>query len=343
MEEEMRPKRLMIAGLVALLATGLLLGGGSLAKAGELERKAITIVFQPNPVFIPIAVALEKKWFAEAGFEKVDILNFTSGHLAGEALISGALSVWVPGNMPIISMRHNGLPIVVVGNLNVCPAEYLMVRKSAGVTKPEDLYKIKIGLPVGSTASGVIEELARANGLDIKKLQLINLAPPDAMTALKNNEVQAMLVWPPYPFQVQDIATYMFDSKKYSHTRVPIVFGEEYVRKNPNTTKSIMRVFYRAQEFMLNQANWSEAKAIYAKRAEQPMDIIDKGFPDYWEPGRDQGSINEQYVKDFEAYTAFQARNGMIKDPVNVLEYTYTGFLKEIRPQYVKVEGKWKP
>jgi ABC-type nitrate/sulfonate/bicarbonate transport system substrate-binding protein len=336
----MKLTRMLVAAMVVLCLAAPVFAGGA---AEAPEQKNITIVFQTNPVFVPVSVALEKKWFAEAGFEKVDILNFTSGNLAGEALISGALSVWLPGNMPVISMRHNGVPIVVVGNLNVCPAEYLMVRKDAGVTKPEDLYKIKIGLMVGSTASGVIEELARANGLDIKKIQIVNLAPPDAMTALKSKEVQAFLVWPPYPFQVQDIATYMFESKKYSHTRVPIVFGEGYLRKNPNTVKAIMKVLYRSQEFVENQANWKEAKELYAKRAEQPMDLVEKTFLDYWEPGRDQGSINEQYVKDFDAYAAFQVRNGMIKNLIPVLEYTYTGFLKEIRPQYVKVEGKWKP
>jgi len=336
----MKLTRMLIAGLVVLCLVAPVFAGGA---AETPERKNITLVFQRDPAFAPVAVALEKKWFAEAGFEKVDTLVFTSGHLAGEALISGALSVWTPGTMPVISMRHNNVPIVVVGNVVMCPMERLMVRKDAGVTKPEDLYKIKIGLPVGSTASGVIDEVARANGLDIKKFQIVNLAPPDAVTALKNKEIQALVLWPPYPYQVEDIATYMFESKKYSHTRTPIVFSEEFLRKNPNTVKAIMRVYYRAQEFVDNQANWKEAKEIFAKRAELPMDLLEKSWLDYWEPGRDHGSINEQYVKDFESLTAFQARNGMIKNPIHVLEYTYTGFLKEVRPQNVKVEGKWKP
>jgi ABC-type nitrate/sulfonate/bicarbonate transport system substrate-binding protein len=333
-----------VTALLALcLAAPLFAGGGTETSGEGPELNEITIQFQPNPLFASISVALEKGWFQEEGFDKVNIKNFTSGNLAGEALISGDLSIWVPGNMPVISMRHNGVPIVVTGNLDTCPAEYLMVRNDAGVSKPEDLYKIKIGLLQGSTASGVIEELALANGLDAAKLQIVNLPPPEQVTALKNNEIQALLCWPPTPLKVTDVATYMFDSTQYSHTRVPMVFAESFLRKNPKTAEAIMRVLYRGQEFCKNEANWPEAKAIHSKQSEQPMDLVEDMWLDYWNLSRDHGSIDQKLVEDFEAYTAFQERNGMISDPIHVLDYTYTDILKRINPDYVKVEGRWKP
>jgi ABC-type nitrate/sulfonate/bicarbonate transport system substrate-binding protein len=334
----------VIAAVLAIcLATPVFAGGGQEATGAGPELKKITIQFQPNPLFAAISVPLEKGWFQEEGIETVDIKNFSSGNLAGEALISGDLSVWVPGNMPVISMRHNGVPIVVTGNFNTCPAEKLMVRKDAGVKTPQDLYKIKIGLLQGSTASGVIEELATANGLDVTKLQIVNLPPPEQVTALKNNEIQALLCWPPASLQVEDVAVYMFDSIKYSHTRVPIVFGESFLRKNPKTAEAIMRVLYRGQEFCRDKANWPEAKAIHAKRSEQSLELVEQMWPYYWNLAMDDGSINQQFVDDFAAYTAFQVRNGMISNPVPVLDYTYTDILKKINPAYVKIEGKWKP
>ena len=334
----------IVTVLAICLAAPLFAAGGAEAAGEGPELKKMTIQFQPNPPFDTISVALEKGWFQEAGFESVEIRNFPSGNLAGEALISGDLSVWVPGNMPIISMKHNGLPIVVTGNLNVCPAEKLMVRNDAGVRTPQDLYRIKIGLIQGSTASGVIEELARANGLDVKRLQIVNLPPPEQVTALRNNEIQAMLVWPPASLQVEDIATYMFDSIKHSHTRVPIVFGESFLRRYPRTAEAIMRVLYRGQEFSNNPANWAEAKAIHAKRSEQPLALVEQMWPYYWgDPSRDHGAIDQKFLDDFAAYTDFQARNGMISNPVPVIEYTYTGILRKINPAYVKIEGKWQP
>jgi ABC-type nitrate/sulfonate/bicarbonate transport system substrate-binding protein len=313
------------------------------AAAEELEIKTLLLHYQPNPIFAAQSVAIKKGWFEEVGFERVETKSFTAGALAGEALIAGEIHVWVPGNMPVISMRHNGIPVVVAGMLNVCPAEYLMVRDDAGVTKPEDLYNIKIGLLVGSTASGVLEELATHHGLDINKIEVINLPPPEQVTSLRNNDIQAILVWPPARYQVEDIATYMFDNLQFSHTNVPMVFSEDFIRKYPNTAKAIMKVLYRAQAFCEDPANKDEAIQIHHEISEQPVEIIEQGWMDYWDPAVPNGYLDQRFVDDFQAYTDFQERNGRIKNPVSVLEYTYTGFLEEIKPEYVKVKGQWQP
>jgi hypothetical protein len=47
-------------------------------------------------------------------------------------------------------------------------------------------------------------------------------------------------------------------------------------------------------------------------------------------------------VNDYNAYSQFQLRSGTIKNVIPVLDYTFTGFLKEIDPKLVKIEGKWK-
>jgi hypothetical protein len=65
---------------------------------------------------------------------------------------------------------------------------------------------------------------------------------------------------------------------------------------------------------------------------------------DYWNPEQPNGYLDQQFVDDFRGYTEFQKATGRIREPIqDVLEYTYTGLLKEIKPAYVKVEGKWKP
>jgi ABC-type nitrate/sulfonate/bicarbonate transport system substrate-binding protein len=246
--------------------------------------------------------------------------------------------------MPVISMRHNGVPIVVTGMLNVCPAEYLMVRNDAGVSKPEDLYGISIGLMVGSTAQGVLWNLANYHGLDNERLQVVNLAPPEQITALRNNEIQALLVWPPAAYKVKDIATYMFDSKDFSHTNVPMVFAESFLKKYPNTAKAIMEVMYRGQDWCADQSNWEEAKAIHAKRSEQPLELVEEMWLDYWNPMQPNGNLDDDYVEDFRGYTEFQKATGRIREPIeDILEYTYTGVLEEIKPEYVMVEGQWTP
>jgi ABC-type nitrate/sulfonate/bicarbonate transport system substrate-binding protein len=313
---------------------------------GEVEFKTLVLHFQPNDVFAPHSLAIKKGWFEEEGFEKIERKTFTAGALAGEALIGGEIHVWNPGNLPVISMRHNGVPVVVAAVLTVCPAEYLYVRKDAGVMKPEDLYNIRIGLLEGSTQTGVMENLAIHYGLDPGRFETVNLPPPEQVTALVNDEIQASPLFPPFSYfpEVHEIADYKFDSLKFSHTNVPIVFTEDFIKKNPNAARAIIKVLLRGQEYCDNPANKEEVMKIHQEFTEQSMDIIRMGWDPYWgHPDLPNGPINDRYIKDMQNYTDFLYKHGRIKEKMDPLDYTYTDFLKEIKPELVQIDGRWKP
>ncbi|MHC4181924.1 MAG: ABC transporter substrate-binding protein [Planctomycetota bacterium] len=312
---------------------------------GEVEIKTLNLHYQTNDVFVPHSVALTKGWFEEAGFEKVNVKTFAAGGLAGEAFVAGEIDVWTPGNAPVISMRHNGIPVVVVGMLSFCRAELMYVRNDAGVNEAKDLYNIRIGLLTGSTLDATLQNLARSEGLDYNRLQVVHLSPPDATTSLLNNDIQATITFAPFNRQILEtnIATEV-EVSQFSHTNVPIAFSEDFIRKNPNAAMAILKVLLRGQAFVEDPANKDEAMRIHKEYAEQPMDIIELGWDVYWNhPSYPNGHINQMYVDDMQNYTDFQERKGAIKNPVPAIEYTYTGFLKEIKPEFVEIEGKWTP
>lgn len=325
----------------------------SFADIPEPEIKVLPLHYQPDVAFAPVSVAIAKGWFEEVGFESVETKSFTAGALAGEALLAGEIFMWSPGNVPVISMRHNGLPVVVVGNLAKAPVEKLVVRPDAGVENPEDLYNIRIGLLEGSTASAVLDNLATYYGLDASRLEVVNLPPPEQLTALTNNEIQAIVVWAPFNYRARDElgAKFFLDNNvshfavddgtpvSFSHTRSPYVFTEDFIRENPNTVRAIMAVMLRAQEFVANPANRAEAIRIHAEMTDQPVELVELGWDDFgFNP-----NIDASYVEDMQNYTDFLAKVGRIENPIDPLEYVYTDILAELRPQYVITEGKWKP
>ena len=336
---------LVFAVFMAFCSFALVLVPG-VTKAADVEIDTLVLHFQPNDVFAPHSVGMKKGWFKEAGFKKVEYKTFTAGALAGEALIGGDIHVWNPGNLPVISMRHNGVPVVIAGVLTVCPAEYLFVRNDAGVEKPEDLYNIRIGLLAGSTQTGVMENLALHYGLDASKFEIVNLPPPEQVTSLLNNDIQASPLFPPFSYypDVLAVATYKFDSRKFSHTNVPVVFTESFIRKNPNAAKAILQVLLRGQAYCENPANKEEVMKIHQGFTEQSMEIIEMGWEPYWgHPDLPNGPINQRFKADMQNYTDFLARHGRIKDPMDPLDYTYTGFLEDVKPEFVEIKGKWKP
>lgn len=325
----------------------------SLADLPAPEISTISLGFGVDPPFAPHVVAIEKGWFQEAGFENVETKTFTAGALAGEALAAGEIQLWTPGNVPPISMRHNALPIVVLGTNSVAYIEHTVVRSDAGVTTPEDLYNIRIGLLEGSTASAVLNNLAAHYGLDASRFQVVNLPPPEQLTSMINNETQALVAWQPWPYRAsQELEVDFVNNGRVSgfpqdagelvqtsHTRSVWVASEDFVRNNPNAANAMMKVMLRAQAYVANPANRAEVIRLFSEFQEQQIADNEAIWDDYiFDP-----SFGESYVNDMQAYTDFLAAAGRISDPQSPMSYTYTGYVEEFRPNLVTVQGTWQP
>ena len=325
----------------------------SLSDLPKPEISTLSLGFGVDPPFAPHVVAIEKGWFKEAGFENVETKTFTAGALAGEALAAGEIQLWTPGNVPPISMRHNALPIVILGTNSVAYIEHTVVRADAGVTKPEDLYNIRIGLLEGSTASAVLNNLATHYGLDPSRLQVVNLPPPEQLTSMINNETQAFVAWQPWPYQASQQMDVVFvnngrvsgfpqdkgEQVQTSHTRSVWVASEDFVRNNPNAASAMMKVLLRAQAYVANPANRAEVIRLFSEFQGQSIADNEAIWDDYsFDP-----SFGESYVADMQSYTDFLAEAGRISNPIDPLDYTYTGYVQEFRPNLVTVQGKWQP
>jgi ABC-type nitrate/sulfonate/bicarbonate transport system substrate-binding protein len=323
--------------------------------AADLEVTRLRFGFGVDPVFAPHIVAMEMGWFEEAGFTEIETVTFTAGALAGEALAAGEIELWTPGNVPPISMIHAGLPIVVVGSNTGAYIERFVMRTDVNLQNPEDLYDIRIGLLEGSTASAVLNNIAEEYGLDVAQMQVVNLPPPEQMTSIINNEIQAFIVWNPWPYLAMenpdvDVQIMHDGTTSYfpwdenqpfqtSFTRSLFVTGEQFVRNNPNSARAMMHVLLRAQEYVRDPANRDEVVQLISDYLGQPVEQNQALWDDYdFDP-----QITQDYVRDMQAYTDFLFESGRIESRMDPLSYTYTGFLEEYDPGLVTVQGEWSP
>src|SRR2546428_8944689 len=91
------------------------------------------------------------------------------------------------------------------------------------VRSPKDFEKVKIGMPKGASVTMAIQAMARDSGVDFNKLQFVNLAPPDAVTALAKGDIDAMAAWPPWLFNAVKHA----GGKAYSTGNRSFIPGKE--------------------------------------------------------------------------------------------------------------------
>jgi taurine transport system substrate-binding protein len=341
----------VILGVVAVLAV---LPGGSGPALAQPEVRELALGFGIDPPFAPHIVGIQKGWFKEAGFTEVTTKTFTAGVLAGEALVAGQIQLWTPGQLPPISMFHNGIPVVLLGtNCVNWGLEKLVARKDASVEGPTDLYRIRIGLLQGSTSGAMLSHLARHYGLDEKRLQVVNLPPPEQLASLTSGQVQAMLVWEPWAHRAlrggesqllhtgttSHFAANRGERVKVSDNRSVFVASQAFVRKNPKATRAIMQVMLRAQRYVADPKNRDEVVRLFSEFQKQDVEINRAIWDDFvFNP-----AFDEAYVADMERTAAFLAGAGRIKSPTHVLDYTYTDPVAEVDPALVKVKGRWKP
>lgn len=347
-----------LAGMLrATLAAGMisLAAFAAPATAQEPETDTLAISIGPDLPFLVHIVAQEKGWFAEAGFKNVEFKTFASGNLAGEALLAGEIQLWTPGNLPPVSMAHNGVPVVILGTNAVSHGlEKIVVRSDVGVEKPEDLYKVKLGLLVSSTSGALLANVANHYGLDVSKIQTVNLAPPEAMAAMANNEIQGIIFWEPFPYRAvkeQGAKIVHSGTKSFfagnegeevpvSNNRTVWVASQDWVRSNPNATNALVKVLLKTQAYVSDPANKEEVLKIYSDFQKQPLEMNQELIADYtFDP-----KVDQAYVDDMAAIAAFlKATNRIPGEAMDVLSYTFTEPMKAVDPSLVEIEGQWKP
>jgi ABC-type nitrate/sulfonate/bicarbonate transport system substrate-binding protein len=344
-------RRTFLAGMTAAAAGGAL-SGPALSQA-KPETAKLALGFGLDPVFAPHMVAMSKGWFRDAGFTEVTTKTFAGGALAGEALVGGDIQLWTPGNLPPISMAHTGVPIVVLGtNCIASAADKLVVRKDANVKAPEDLYKVKIGLLQGSTASADLYYLAEHYGLDDKRLQVINMPPPEQMASLNSGNSQGLLCWEPWGYnalksgtnelihtgEVSGFAANKGAKVKISYTRSLFVASQDFVKRNPVATRKMVEVLLRGQRYVADPKNRDEVVTLFSEQTKQDRALALAIWDEYdFNPAFDQA-----YVTDMEMMTKYLEASGRLKSPQHPLEYTYTAPLAAVDPALVKVAGRFK-
>lgn len=337
------------------VAAILAVSGVSHAAAQEVETDTLAISIGPDLPFLVHIVAKEKGWFAEAGFKNVEFKTFASGNLAGEALLADQIQLWTPGNLPPVSMAHNGIPVVILGTNAVSHGlEKIVVRKDAGVENPEDLYKTKLGLLVSSTSGALLANVAKHYGLDATRVQTVNLAPPEAMAAMANNEIQGIVFWEPFPYRavkeqgakIVHTGTKSFFAKNngeevlVSSNRTVWVASQDWVRSNPNATNALVKVLLKAQAYVADPANKDEVLKIYSDFQKQPLEMNQALIGDYTFDAK----VDKAYVDDMTAIADYlQATNRIQGEKKDILSYTDTEPLKVVDPTLVEIEGQWKP
>ena len=247
------PARLMPVRLVAAFALGVGLVAAAPASAQETRvRFQLDWRFEgPAALF---TLPAKKGYFKD---EKLDVVidagNGSGGTVTrvatgtydmGFADMAALMEFW--GNNPNAPSK----PVAVMMVYNNTPAAVLALKKS-GIKTPADLAGKKLGAPVFDAGRKAFPIFAKANGIDLAKINWTAMDPPLRETMLVRGDIDAItgfyftsllnlnargvkdedIVVLPYP---------QFGVKLYGNV---VIVAEDFLKKNPEAVKAFLRAF----------------------------------------------------------------------------------------------------
>jgi len=151
-------------------------------------------------------IGVERGIFAKHGLD-AKLVMYQTGVEMINGLLSGAQDVNIMGSIPFLAGVSNGQPLVLIGHLHgdAVNMSYSMnnsiVATPASGIKEGDVKALKgkkIGLPRGTGAEGYLLGVLAANGMKDSDVTLVNVAPSNQTTALRQGDVDALAAWEPW-------------------------------------------------------------------------------------------------------------------------------------------------
>jgi NitT/TauT family transport system substrate-binding protein/sulfonate transport system substrate-binding protein len=187
----------------------------ALALAAALGLATSAAAQTPLPIRIGAAnatdhaaafIGVEKGIFAKHGLD-AKLVMYQTGVEMINGLLGGQQEVNIMGSIPFLAGVSNGQPIVLIGHLHgdALSMSYSMNNSIVATTKSgikegdvKALKGKKIGLPRGTGAEGYLLGILAQAGMTPTDVTLVNIAPSNQTTALRQGDVDALAAWEPW-------------------------------------------------------------------------------------------------------------------------------------------------
>ncbi|RCW47936.1 ABC transporter substrate-binding protein [Paenibacillus prosopidis] len=204
------------------------------------------------------------------GYFKEEGLNVTSqliesGPDIGPMVAGGSAPVSIQTNFMDIILKSTDIPVKIISPLaQIAGTQAVVGSSKLELKSAKDLEGKTIGIPSGADVMIAINNMATELGVDASKIKYVNLAPSDAVVALEKGDIDALAAWEPFITKaIQGGGKFLFSGTKSElpdkqgdvnwmsvHTTIQV--SDEFIAKNPNTLKAVLRSLKKATDYINN-------------------------------------------------------------------------------------------
>ena len=300
---------------------------------GKIEP--ITIGMEATAVNSLIYIAADQNYFAANGLD-VTIKDYASGLAAVNGMLNGEVDIATAAEFVIVGKAFAKDSVRAFGVIDKFLHIYLIGRKDRGVVNISDLKGKKIGVPLMTAAEFYLGRFLDLNGLSIKQVSLVDLPPAQAVDALANGEVDAVIVWRPNVNAIEDrlgkeIVTWRPQSEQAAYCTV--VSRNDWAAQHPELINRFLKAMTLAEDY--SAIHPAEAKAIVQKQLK-----YDDGYmATIWPEHQLSVSLDQSLILAMEDEARWMIKNNLTDEKLtpNFLSYVNLYGLTAIKPGAVNI------
>jgi NitT/TauT family transport system substrate-binding protein len=322
-----------ILGMIGFTVLVLALSA-NIPQATAADDGVVRYSTEPTSLGIPYWLAKERGLFKKHGLKKT---KDTMGHtaLVGlKAIGSGQLDISFQSDPPTIANISKGIDAIIVaataqGNQSM----KLVAIKS--ITNPKQLIGKKVTWMGGTGGEYGFIKFLQNRGIDYKKLDHVNLPPPEAVPTLAKGGVEALWFWEPWPRKVLELKTGKFHilaaSKAADYEpNFHLTVRRGFAKDKPETLKRFLRALIEATD--LANKDRAAASAVYRKVTRSTAADAKASLGDYnlriW--------MDKDYFDTLQEVSEFKKKLGHIKAIPNWRNIVNPTFLRAVDASKVK-------
>lgn len=323
-------------GILFVIIVWAIVGSSWLSQepTGPLEK--VTIAEGTQPIAGLIYIAYMKGYFINEGLN-VTLKSYNSGKACLNSLIEGNTNFGTVSETPIMHAGMTGEKIYILSTIHNSEKNTVVTaRKDKGISTPGNLKGKKIGVSVGTNGEFFLDMFLTIHGILKNKIEVVNLKPEKMFDALVKGEVDAISTWNPHAIRLQkklgNGGITFYGEGVYTET-YNIVAMQDFVSKNPETIKKVLRALIKAERFI--RENPDESLNIIADYIKMDKTLLNE----LWNIYNFTVSIDQSLLATLENQARWAIKNKYAnKTKVsNYLNFIYLDGMEEVKPGAITI------
>jgi len=162
-------------------------------------------VRDPN-ISAQLALAVQLDLFKKEANLDVACRFIESGTRMAEEVLAAPYQPFAIMQTPItaILLHEQGFRNKILAPLaDIAGTQQVIIHNASGIIHPRDLERKRLGMPKGAAIYLAIDKMARDYGVDLQKVEFVDLLPHDLLPAFLQHEIDALACWEPWTSKAQ--------------------------------------------------------------------------------------------------------------------------------------------